>query len=133
MAEQASDPNAEQVTIWRNLLDTFGQLQSAWEIAVRAQQNAGPGEGPGTMHMPEEMIAAFAEAGGKAAAILEGLAQVLSEQPGHRDFGTVAEAGGEARRRWQAAHEQLGRSASQEPAASAAADTSRTASTSPGD
>lgn len=124
MTQQAGEPNAEQLTIWRNLLDAIGQLQASWDVAVRAQHSAEPGAGPGTVHMPEELIKAFAEYGGTTAAILEGLAQVLAEQPGHSAFSAVPRASKEARRQWQAAREQLDLHRAGDDGSGAAGDTS---------
>jgi hypothetical protein len=95
--------NVDQVTIWRNLLDAFAQLDSTWEIAAQAQQEAEPGAGPGALHMPAEMVAAFAHAGHRGARVLQGVAQVLASQHAEAEFSPVRQAAEAAEQQWERA------------------------------
>lgn len=56
-------PNTGQITVWRNLLDAFGQLSAAWAAARDAQREAEAGEGPGSLTMPSDLISSFARTG----------------------------------------------------------------------
>lgn len=105
-----SDPNTEQITVWRNLLDAFSQLSAAWEAAEEAQRTAGGGRGPGALRMPESLISSFVRAGEESADALTGVATVLSYQPGldtdntPQRFTDIAEAQRLARDQWREAH-----------------------------
>lgn len=109
MAQTQPEPNTDQLTMWRNLLDAFGQLSAAWETAADVQKQAGPGHGPGTLHIPEELITAFARAGNRGAEALAGLAEVLNNQHGVYAFDEVASTQEHAAQAWSAAHEQVKR------------------------
>lgn len=114
MTERTPEPNTDQITVWRNLLDAFGQLSAAWEAAGQAQRASEAGSGPGAMQMPESLVNSFARAGEEAADTLTGVATVLSNQQGAtRTFAEVARSQSAARDQWTAAHESL---ASSEPA-----------------
>ena len=98
------EPNTEQITIWRNLLDAFGQLSSAWESAAEAQRDAAAGQGPGTLRLPEELVVAFTHAGARGAEALAGVADVLAMQESSASFGGVADAQRTAHTAWLQAH-----------------------------
>ncbi len=78
MTDEENTPNTAQITMWRNLLDAFGQLSAAWAAAHDAQKGAEAGEGPGTLTMPSDLIVAFTRAGEGGAEALSGLATVLA-------------------------------------------------------
>lgn len=108
MQDYTSDPNVEQITVWRNLLDAFAELTAAWETASRAQEQSEPGEGPGGLAMPRSLVGSFARAGQEGADALAGLATVLAQQGDAQDaFGDVADAQRAARDQWQAARQRL--------------------------
>lgn len=116
MAETAGAANVHQITFWRNLLDAFAQLDSAWTTATEAQQRAAPGAGPGAVGIPPEIVAAFARAGESAARSLAGLAEVLAAQHGDTAFATVADAQHTAHHEWAQAHSGAAPQTSQRPA-----------------
>ena len=104
----APEPNTEQITIWRNLLDSFAQLSAAWQAAEQAQRTAEQGAGPGTLQMPDSLVTSFSRAGSEASDALSGVAAVLSRQTGNDEtFEGVAESQREARDAWVAAHSAL--------------------------
>jgi hypothetical protein len=97
--------SVEQITLWRNLLDAFGQLSAAWEIAEQAQRTASAGTGPGALHMPREVVLAFTRAGNAGAQALVGLAEVLGNQHGNQDlFSPVLDGLHTAQQHWATAH-----------------------------
>jgi hypothetical protein len=97
--------SVEQITLWRNLLDAFGQLSAAWEIAEQAQRTASAGSGPGALHMPREVVHAFTRAGNAGAQALVGLAEVLGNQHGNHDiFSPALDALRSAQRHWATAY-----------------------------
>ncbi|QUH03476.1 hypothetical protein HUO13_24010 [Saccharopolyspora erythraea] len=102
MSDVTPEPNTEQITVWRNLLDAFAQLSSAWDTAAEVQEQAAEDQGPGTTRMPAELVTAFFNAGTRGAEALTGVANVLADQP-----DVQAEAVADAQRRahgaWQEA------------------------------
>lgn len=109
MSDPTTDPNVEQITVWRNLLDAFAELSAAWDAAAKAQQAAEPGEGPTGLAMPQSLVASFGRAGQEGADALAGLATVLAQQGGDTAaFGDVADAQRTARDQWSTARQQLG-------------------------
>jgi hypothetical protein len=97
--------SVEQITLWRNLLDAFGQLSAAWEIAEQAQRTADAGAGPGALHMPREVVLAFTRAGNAGAQALAGLAEVLGNQHGNQKlFSPALDASNTAQQHWATAH-----------------------------
>jgi hypothetical protein len=106
MNPHAPEPNTEQITIWRNLLDAFAQLSAAWEAAAEAQRAAEAGKGPGAIAMPPDLIISFSRASREGADTLAGVAAVLSQQSGKTDqFSEVAELQRAARDAWAHAHD----------------------------
>ncbi|MGH3449927.1 MAG: hypothetical protein ACRDQW_04210 [Haloechinothrix sp.] len=105
MTEEENTPNTAQITMWRNLLDAFGQLSAAWSAAHDAQELAHAGEGPGSLTIPSDLIVAFARAGESGAESLAGLAGVLAHQheSGH-EFDEVEQTQRRAWEQWTAAH-----------------------------
>ena len=101
MTDVSSEPNTEQLTIWRNLLDAFGQLSSAWDTAEQAQQQLADAT------VPEELVAAFAYAAARGAEALSGAADVLAAQNAEA-FDAVAEAQRAAGKAWQDARQATG-------------------------
>lgn len=108
MNDHTSDPNTEQITIWRNLLDAFGQLRAAWDAAAEAQHEADAGAGPAALKMPEALVLSFSRAGSEVADALAGVAAVLANQSGQSDvFGETAETQRQARDLWSRSHERV--------------------------
>ncbi len=104
MSDPTTDPNIEQITIWRNLLDAFAELSAAWDAAAQAQQDATPGRGPSGLAMPRSLIASFGRAGEQGSDALAGLATVLAQQgEDYAVFGDVADAERIARDQWHQA------------------------------
>ncbi len=117
MNDQTTDPNTEQITVWRNLLDAFGQLSAAWDAAGKAQQEAESGSGPDALGVPESLVAAFARAGEETADTLVGIASVLSQQEGNTEpFAELAESQRRTRDQWARAHESLNTTSTDRPA-----------------
>ncbi len=110
MNDHSPEPNTEQITVWRNLLDAFGQLSAAWEAAREAQSAAGAGSGPAESYLPESLVASFARAGQETAETLTGVAEVLHRQGEDGDsapFADVLETQRTARDRWSTAHDAI--------------------------
>lgn len=106
MSDQTPEPDVEQLTIWRNVLDALGQLNAAWENAVdsSAQDDAGAGSLPG---FPEELVVSLANAGAKGARALTGIAGSLDERSDH-DFSEVVESQEDVEGRWENARDRVG-------------------------
>jgi hypothetical protein len=112
MSEDSETPNTAQITVWRNLLDAFGQLSAAWAAARDAQRGADEGEGPASLGMPDDLVTSFTRAGQEAAESLSELAAVLARQQDNEaeaaqgaTFDEVSEAARTAAQHWAAAHE----------------------------
>lgn len=105
MSDASPDPNVEQVTVWRNVLDALGQLSSSWEGAVAAEANADRGQGPGSL--PDDLVTAFLLAGERGAEALEGIAEALATQAPGAAFAEVAEAQRHARQAWNDARREV--------------------------
>lgn len=63
MNDNEQAPTTAQVTVWRNLLDAFGQLNSASESAKDAQAQHNAGDGPASLSLPSDLVTTFARAG----------------------------------------------------------------------
>lgn len=110
MTDEENTPNTGQITVWRNLLDAFGQLSAAWAAAHDAHFEAEAGQGPGSLTMPSELITSFARAGEGGAEALSGLAQVLAHQRNSGDeFARVEETQRKAYEEWSTAHDSVSR------------------------
>ncbi|GAB3294338.1 hypothetical protein [Parasphingorhabdus pacifica] len=119
MKDHTSDPNTEQITIWRNLLDSFGQLSAAWGAAAEAQQEADAGKGPAAHQLPESLVVSFSRAGMEVADALAGVATVLSHQSKQSDwFDETAEAMRAARDSWTQSHDAAAAQYDSEPSGS---------------
>lgn len=106
-ASTEETPNTAQITVWRNLLDAFGQLSAAWAAARDAQGLAQAGEGPAGMGMPGDLITSFARAGEGGSEALAGLAEVLAHQRrSGTTFDQVVETQAQAHQEWVRAHHQ---------------------------
>lgn len=105
MSDQTPEPDIEQLTVWRNVLDALGQLNTAWESAV---DSSGEGEGGGGSlpRFPDELVTSLANAGMKGAQALTGIAGALDERSGH-DFSEVVESQAEVEDRWNAVRDQV--------------------------
>lgn len=114
MSDVSPEPNVEQVTVWRNLLDALGQLSSAWEGAVDAESGAARGEGPGAA-LPDDLVTAFALAGSRGAVALAGIADALAAQEHGEAFAEVAETQRHAQRAWYSARRETSGSSNEEP------------------
>lgn len=117
MENEAETPSTPQITVWRNLLDAFGQLSAAWEAVRDAEAEAVTSLEAEAAMMPGEadVEVAFARAGEQTSEALAGLAGILHNHG--RDgnpFGHVASAELAAHQKWAAAHRAL--SSSSEPA-----------------
>lgn len=95
------EPDTEQITAWRNLLDSFAQLSAAWQAAEETSPDR-----PGPM--PEPLATSFSRAGAEAADALAGVAAELARQTGNATtFDQVADSQRRARDAWRAAHDSL--------------------------
>lgn len=98
------EPNVEQLTAWRNLLDAFGQLSAAWDAASESEVKI-LGEHEGDVRdLPEDLVVAFAHAGVRGTEVLAGVARVLATQQGSEAFEAVADLQRQAHQRWSDAH-----------------------------
>jgi hypothetical protein len=90
------EPDVEQLTVWRNLLDALGQLSSAWD-AAEDLADALESEAVG---LPDEMVIALACAGVHGAEALHGVARVLASGPRPHKFAAVADSQRRAQQQW---------------------------------
>ncbi|GAB3680313.1 hypothetical protein [Saccharopolyspora tripterygii] len=106
MSDQTPEPDVEQLTIWRNVLDALGQLNAAWENAVdsSAQDDGGAGALPS---FPDELVVSLANAGVKGARALTGIAGALDERSEH-DFSEVVESQKGVEGRWESSRDRVG-------------------------
>jgi hypothetical protein len=98
------EPNIEQLTVWRNLLDALGQLSSAWDAASEPEVQIIGGPGGDVHDLPEDLVTAFAHAGARGAEALAGVARVLAAQRGADEFDAVADVQRRAHQEWADAH-----------------------------
>jgi hypothetical protein len=102
MSESVEEPSIEQLTVWRNLLDAFGQLDAAWSVAAHARQQ------PDALHMPDYTVTALTNAGHRGARALHGLAQLLVDHYGSEVFEPAVQACETAEQQWESAYRTLG-------------------------
>lgn len=109
MSDQTPEPDVEQLTIWRNVLDALGQLNAAWENAVDSSaQEAQDGAGAGSLpRFPDELVVSLANAGAKGARALTGIADALDERSDH-DFSEVVGSQRDVEAKWGSARDQAG-------------------------
>lgn len=100
MSEQTPDPDIEQLTVWRNVLDALGQLDAAWE-SVAASSEDGEGGAGSLPRFPEGLVLALTNAGMKGSQALAGIADALNDRSG-QDFSEVTEAQAEVAACWNA-------------------------------
>lgn len=106
MSDQTPEPDIEQLTIWRNVLDALGQLNAAWESAV-ASSAEGDGGAGSLPSFPDELVASLTNAGAKGASALTGIAGALDERSGH-DFSEVVESQKDVEARWDNSRDRVG-------------------------
>ncbi len=106
MSDQTPEPDIEQLTVWRSVLDALGQLDAAWESALDSsgEDNGGGGSLP---RFPDELVVSLTNAGMKGAQALTGIAGALDERSAH-DFSEVVESQTDVEARWNAARDQVG-------------------------
>lgn len=71
MSDASREPNVEQVTAWRNVLDALGKLSSSWEGAVVVESSANRGQGTGSL--TDDLVTAFLLAEERGAEAMAGL------------------------------------------------------------
>ncbi len=103
MEDSTSEVKTEQIAIWRNLLDAFGQLSSAWDTAVEAQRQAPQGQGPGAGTLPDDLVAAFTLAATRGSEALTGIAEMLAAQSSNEEIEATVQAQRAASQHWEAA------------------------------
>lgn len=100
MSEQTPEPDIEQLTIWRNVLDALGQLDAAWGNVAASSEDSGGGAGS-LPRFPDGLVLALTNAGMKGSQALAGIAEALNERSG-QDFSEVTEAQADVAARWNA-------------------------------
>ncbi|MEV4643301.1 hypothetical protein [Saccharopolyspora sp. NPDC049357] len=105
MSERTPDPDVEQLTIWRNVLDALGQLDAAWGSVVDSSEDS-DGEAGSPPRFPDGLALALTSAGMKGSQVLAGLADALNERSGE-DFSEVASAQAEVEALWNAVHARM--------------------------
>ncbi|MEV4729653.1 hypothetical protein [Saccharopolyspora sp. NPDC049426] len=105
MSERTPDPDVEQLTIWRNVLDALGQLDAAWGSVVDASEGS-DGVASSSSRFPDGLALALTKAGMKGSQALAGIADALNQRSGE-DFSEVAEAQAEADALWSAIHARI--------------------------
>ncbi len=110
MSDLTPQPDTEQVTVWRNLLDACGQLSAAWD-EVSASQLPAAGEasratdGEAVPELPKELVTALTRAGEECAEALAGMAAVLAGQPGSAQrVSDLASSQRQAYQEWSNVH-----------------------------
>lgn len=102
MSERTPDPDVEQLTIWRNVLDALGQLDAAWGSVAASSEDSEGGAGS-LARFPDGLVLALTHAGMKGSQALAGIAEALNERSG-QDFSEVAEAQADVEALWNAVH-----------------------------